>query len=234
MFLSSPMLLAIDTATEQCSVAVRVNGQTIARLTATARGHAELILPMIQEVMAEAGVGFADLDAIAFGRGPGAFTGVRLAVGVVQGLAFARNLPVLPISDLAAIAQQAVPRLSAGSTVLVCMDARMGEVYTGAFAVTEAGLVAALNNEQVCAPEATPLVTAQQGLGAGFIAYPVLRERFSTLPHETALPRASEIALLAEHDFLSGKAVSAEQALPVYLRDQVVHVKTMTATGTTA
>jgi tRNA threonylcarbamoyladenosine biosynthesis protein TsaB len=229
--MSLPVLLALDTSTEQCSVAVRSGGRTVSRLVPTARGHADMILTMVQEVMAGAGVRFTDIDAIAFGRGPGAFTGVRLAVGVTQGLALARDLPVLPVSDLATIAQQGIARVPVGSTILVCMDARMGEIYTAAFTATEFGIVVPASAEQVCAPQAAPLVTAQLGLGAGFVAYPVLQKRFPGLAFESALPRAEEVARLAEHDYLAGQALPVEQALPVYLRDNVVHVKTVTATG---
>jgi tRNA threonylcarbamoyladenosine biosynthesis protein TsaB len=228
---SLPVLLALDTSTEQCSVAVRVNGRTTSRLVPTARGHADMVLGMIQDVMAQAKVGFSDLNAIAFGRGPGAFTGVRLAVGVTQGLACARDLPVLPVSDLAAIAQQGVARVPVGSTIVVCMDARMGEVYTATFVTNEAGLVTPVSDEQVCAPGATPVVTAQLALGAGLVAYPVLQQHFAGVAFESALPHAEDVVLLAERDYLAGKALPAEQALPVYLRDNVVHVKTVTATG---
>lgn len=224
--MSQVNLLAIDTATEQCSVALTDGAQCIERCVQTPRGHADLVLPMVQEVMAEAGLSFAQLNAIAFGRGPGAFTGVRIAIGVAQGLAFASGLPLLPVSDLAAVAQQAVVPVGAG--ILVCMDARMGEVYTGLFVREVDGLMQAHGIERVCRPEQVDVLDELAvGLGTGFRAYPVLRERYAGLTLiDDALPRASHIARLAVRDWDAGLAVSAELAAPVYLRDQVVHVKT--------
>ena len=221
-------LLAIDTATEQCSVALRYQGRSIERCVQTPRGHAEMILPMVQAVLTEAGLAIHQLDAIAFGRGPGAFTGVRIAIGVAQGLAYACDLPVLPISNLAAVAQQAA---STAGDILVCMDARMSEVYWGVFRAAADGLVAPISTERVSAPEwveLAPEQVAATGLGTGFRAYPNLRERFVILNiDDSALPRAAEIALLAERDFAKGLAVSPAAAAPVYLRDQVAHVKSV-------
>ncbi len=229
MMTASAVVLAIDTATEQCSVAVSVSGKVVSRAVLTARGHAEMILSMIQDVVTEAGIVLADVDAIAFGRGPGAFTGVRLAVGVTQGLAFALDKPVLPVSNLAAVAHQAVTELSAGQQVLVCMDARMGEVYTAAYeaCADQAGfLLRVVSPEQVCAPDNVPLTNAVLGLGTGFTAYPALCARFPAVTGRSALPNAVDILALALVDFAAGKAVPVEQALPVYLRDQVTHVRT--------
>lgn len=219
-------LLAIDTATEQCSVALRDAGRSIARCVPTPRGHTELILPMVQEVLTEAGLTLSQLDAIAFGRGPGAFTGVRIAIGVAQGLAYGSGLPLVPISNLAAVAQRAG---GSATHILVCMDARMGEVYWAVFGTDEQGLVIPLSEERVSAPEEVVVsseLTPQIGLGTGFRAYPILRERFAALAiDDQALPRAAEIAMLAERDFGRGLAVNAMAAEPVYLRDRVTHVK---------
>ncbi len=220
-------VLAIDTATEQCSVALSRGTQCIERCVQTPRGHAELVLPMVQELMAEAGLNFTQLNAIAFGRGPGAFTGVRIAIGVAQGLAFAADLPLLPVSDLAAVAQQAT--VPAGARILVCMDARMGEVYTGLFSMGADGLVDSHGDEQVCPPErvTVPANDLTLGLGTGFHAYQTLRERYGVLTlDDHALPRARDIARLGVRDWRAGRAVRAELAALVYLRDQVVHVKT--------
>ena len=220
-------LLAIDTATEQCSVALCVDDRCITRGVVIPRGHAELILPMIKEVLDEAGINLKQLDAIAFGRGPGAFTGVRIAIGVVQGLAFACDLPVIGISNLAAVAQQS-PVVD--GELLVCMDARMNEVYWGHFRFDDGALVVAAGDEQVTAPEVVIDAARADGneptqaLGTGFNAYPVLREYFSRRPiNETALPHAKEIARLAMRDFKLGLAVDAAHAQPVYLRDRVTH-----------
>jgi tRNA threonylcarbamoyladenosine biosynthesis protein TsaB len=225
-----PSLLAIDTATEQCSVALLHNGVELQRGVQTPRGHADLVLPMVQELMAEAGLGFTQLDAIAFGRGPGGFTGVRIAIGVAQGLAYAADLPLVPVSNLAAVAQQAVGSVAMGGQLLICMDARMGEVYSGLFVVSENGLVIAASAEQVCAPETVdiPVQSLAMGLGTGFRAYPVLSMRYAEINlRGDALPHASHIVRLAERDLRAGLTVSAADAVPVYLRDQVVHVKTV-------
>jgi tRNA threonylcarbamoyladenosine biosynthesis protein TsaB len=221
-------LLAIDTATEQCSVALQIDADCIERCIQTPRGHADLVLPMVQELMAEAGLGFTHLDAIAFGRGPGAFTGVRIAIGVAQGLAFAAQLPLLPISDLAAVAQQGAAQIKTGEQLLVCMDARMGEVYSAVFSLTAAGLVMPFSAERVCVPEQVnmPAQELRLALGTGFRAYPLLAERYASLkPRDEALPQAREVAQLGRRDWHAGLAISAELAMPIYLRDQVVQVK---------
>lgn len=221
--------LALDTASAQCSVALVMGDAVIVREVATARDHAQLILPMIDEVLAEGGTTLRQLQGIAFGRGPGSFTGVRIAIGVAQGLAYALGLPVLPISDLAAVAQQVAAQLSTGERVLVCMDARMGEIYTGVFAKAVDGLMVVMEPEQLLPPDSLQVSEprSQVGLGTGFRAYPVLRDRCAGMViHDDALPRAREIVQLAVRDYVAGLAVPPDQALPVYLRDQVVHVKT--------
>lgn len=226
-----PRLLAIDTATEQCSVAVLSESVSLQRCIPTPRGHADLVLPMVHALLSEAGWTMADLHAIAFGRGPGAFTGVRIAIGVAQGLAFAAELPLLPISNLAAVAQQQADQLPVGARLLVCMDARMGEVYAGQFAVAADRLVIAVDDERVCAPEQIDVPAAELSmvLGTGLRAYAPLRTRYASLPiHEDALPRASDIARLALRDWHAGLALRAELAAPVYLRDRVTHVKSVT------
>ncbi|MGH7490350.1 MAG: tRNA (adenosine(37)-N6)-threonylcarbamoyltransferase complex dimerization subunit type 1 TsaB, partial [bacterium] len=128
-------LLAVDTATERCSVALWVDGKIIQQERTLNRAHAEVVLPMVAALLAEAGYTLNQLDGIGFGRGPGGFTGVRVAVSVAQGLAFGAGLPVLPISDLEAMAAGAF-RLHGEPRILVCMDARMGEVYWGAYSVS--------------------------------------------------------------------------------------------------
>ncbi len=220
-------LLAIDTATEQCSVALCIDQACITRSVQTARGHADMILPMIQEVLVESGLTMNQLDAIGFGRGPGGFTGVRIAVGVVQGLAFACDIPVVGVSNLAAVGQQA----PSGNEILVCMDARMNEVYWGSFRFAEDGLVVPTSIEQVSAPEKViELFRNDQrisaaALGTGFLAYPALHEYFhKSVIDNAALPRAIDIAKLAIRDFNLGLAVTAAEAQPVYIRDQVAHV----------
>jgi tRNA threonylcarbamoyladenosine biosynthesis protein TsaB len=212
-------ILAIDTATERCSVALLLEDRFVERSQDTQRGHADLILPMIAEVLREGGVALHALDGIAYGRGPGAFTGVRIAVGVVQGLAFGAQVLTVGVSDLAAVAQQ-ISR--AADDILVCMDARMGEVYWARFqrGVSES-LVHPLGEERVDPPAAVSADSAAVFAGTGFGAYPQLIPLGASAVHGAVLPHAREIALLAEPEFRAGRGLPAAQAAPVYLRDQV-------------
>lgn len=217
-------LLAIDTATERCSVALLAGGSIIERSAETPRGHAELILPMVEAVLQESGLRLQQLDGLAYGRGPGAFTGVRIAVGVAQGLAYGAQLATVGVSDLAAVAQQVA---RGGDRILVCMDARMGEVYWGTFQSTPGGLVIPTGSERVDRPEAVIVGDATAFAGTGFGAYPQLAAGRSGLPiHDSVLPHARDIARLAEPELRAGRGRPAEQAQPVYLRDQVAVVKT--------
>ncbi len=222
-------ILALDTATESCSAALLIDGRLTGRELELGRGHAEHILPMIDELLADAGASLGTLDAIAFGRGPGGFTGVRLAASVTQGLAFGAGLPVIPVSDLAAVAQRAaVEEVDAPNRVIVCNDARMREVYWACFEC-RAGLAAIVGEERVAPPETVTVPAAWTsgaiiGAGRGFSAYPDLRTRLESrlsAVHERLLPRAHEIALLAVPVLQAGHAVTPEQAVPVYLRDEV-------------
>jgi len=218
-------ILAIETATEACSAALWIDGALTSRFEVAPREHTRLILPMMDELLAEAGVGLADLDALAFGRGPGAFTGVRIAAAVIQGAAFGAELPVVPVSTLAALAQQGLD--ADAPRVLAALDARMGEVYWGAFEADAEGLAVAVGAEQVITPEAVPVPEGQgwRGVGSGWGTYEqILRERLGDRVGDVdpaAYPGAVEVARLAVRDFAAGLAVSAEQALPVYLRDKV-------------
>lgn len=218
-------ILAIDTATERCSVALRVDGRTVSRTVETVRGHADLILPLVQEVLAEGAASLRGLDGIAYGRGPGAFTGVRIAIGVVQGLALGADLSTVGVSNLAAVAQQV-----AGGTdrILVCMDARMNEVYWGVFERGAAdGLVRAASMEQVSGPDAVIVDAAVPiAAGTGFRAYPLLAQRFGgSVLRPDVLPHAEQIALLGEASLGAGEGVPARDAQPVYLRNNVAIAK---------
>jgi tRNA threonylcarbamoyladenosine biosynthesis protein TsaB len=223
-------LLALDTSTELGSAALWLDGVLISREASRERGLGELILPMIDELLSEAAVGLAQLDAIAFGRGPGAFTGVRLGAGVAQGLAFAAGLPLLPISDLRALAARVLLLEGAPARALICQDARMHEVYWGCYQRVAAS-VRPLGPEAVAAPADVALPPAWQGApvsgaGSGFTAYatrlaPVAAQLSAVFADFR--PRAREIALLAASDGLAS-AVPAEQAQPVYLRDDVAQV----------
>lgn len=222
-------ILAIDTATERCSVALWVHGEVLEQQKLLNRAHAEVILPMVDQLLSESGSSLRELDGIAFGRGPGGFTGVRVAVSVAQGLAFGAELPVLPVSDLAAVAA-AAQRLHDAQRVLVCMDARMREVYWGAYSVEERGL-AVLDGEHLSSPEqvAVPEPVTWYGAGSGFLAYgEALQARLgSSLGglDSSLLPSACDVGRLAAEAYVRGEYLPAEQALPVYLRDQVAWPK---------
>jgi tRNA threonylcarbamoyladenosine biosynthesis protein TsaB len=213
-------VLAVDTATERCSVALWSEGQSLERGTDTSRGHADLVLPMVAEVLAEAGITLRELDGIAFGCGPGGFTGVRIAVSVTQGLAFAAELPVVGISNLAAVAQQ-VGR--PGDQVLVCMDARMEQVYCGRFERAPGSAhVVAVSAERVLAPAEVERGAASLLAGTGLRAYSQLASAWPDLMQcADVLPHAREIALLGLAALKAGAGVPAWEAQPVYLRDAV-------------
>jgi tRNA threonylcarbamoyladenosine biosynthesis protein TsaB len=227
-------ILAIDTATENCSAALLIDGQVITRERMLERGHAEIILPMVDELLAEAGISLAALTVIAFGRGPGGFTGVRLAASLAQGLAFGAGLPVVPVSDLAALAQRVLGQDAAVERVLACTDARMREVYWGCFERTAAGLAAAIAEEHVGKPATVHLPQAWAGqahalpvwgAGSGFAACPEVHAALGAALRgvlEGLFPRALEIARLAAPEAAAGRVLPAEQALPVYLRDDVI------------
>lgn len=217
-------LLAIETATEACSAALSVNGRIIERREIAPRRHAELILPMVESLLAEAGLARAQLDGIAVGRGPGAFTGVRLAIAVAQGLALALDIPVVPVSSLAALAQDAP---GSDAAILAVIDARMGEVYAGAFRRGAGDLVEAIGEETVARADELTLPQSTQWciVGTGWDAYrDALGARLPAPPafaDGARYPQASAIARLAAPRFGAALGVPAEQALPVYLRDKV-------------
>jgi tRNA threonylcarbamoyladenosine biosynthesis protein TsaB len=224
-------LLALDTATESCSVALVLGDQLVVREEEAGRKAADLILVMVDAVLAEGGVRLTSLDAIAFGRGPGAFTGVRLAVSVTQGLAFAAGLPVAPVSDLAALAQRAFDEEPGVCRVISVSDARMREVYWGCFERDAAGLACALGDEHVAAAETVMPPPAWSGLpvlgaGRGLALYPALAGGLGLhAVREAWLPRAREIARLAAPQVAAGRLAAPEEAQPLYLRDDVAHAR---------
>ncbi|MEO5342682.1 MAG: tRNA (adenosine(37)-N6)-threonylcarbamoyltransferase complex dimerization subunit type 1 TsaB [Gammaproteobacteria bacterium SHHR-1] len=223
-------ILALDTSAEACSVALNLDGELIGRLRHAPRRHTELILPMLEQLLAEAGLGLTQLDAIAFGRGPGSFTGVRIAAGVTQGIALGAGLAVVPISTLAALALRGY-REQAEQNLLAAFDARMKEIYWGAYRVDDQGLVQLKGREAVLPPEqASPPEAADWfALGSGWAAYPEALRQATALPSGRCdsglVCRAEEMALLAERELLEGRAVGPEQALPLYLRDRVAWSK---------
>ncbi|AVX24078.1 tRNA (adenosine(37)-N6)-threonylcarbamoyltransferase complex dimerization subunit type 1 TsaB [Pseudomonas syringae pv. aptata] len=219
-------LLALDTATEACSVALLHDGKVLSHYEVIPRLHAQRLLPMIKTLMAEAGIAMSALDAIAFGRGPGAFTGVRIAIGVVQGLAFALERPVLPVSNLAVLAQRAW-REHGVSQVASAIDARMDEVYWGCYHET-ASEMRLLGDEAVMAPELAtlPAQASGQWFGAGTGWGYAERIPVSLAGHDAAmLPHAQDLLTLATFAWHRGEALPADDAQPVYLRDKVATPK---------
>ncbi|WP_273526946.1 tRNA (adenosine(37)-N6)-threonylcarbamoyltransferase complex dimerization subunit type 1 TsaB [Pseudomonas sp.] len=219
-------LLALDTATEACSVALLHDGRVLSHYEVIPRLHAQRILPMIQTLLAEAGIALSALDAIAFGRGPGAFTGVRIAVGVVQGLAFALERPVLPVSTLATIAQRAW-REHGATRVAAAIDARMDEVYWGCYR-EHAGEMQLCGSEAVLPPEQAglPRDAAGSWFGAG-TGWGYAARIPVAVGHMDAqlLSHAEDLLRLATFAWQRGEAVEADQAQPVYLRDNVATPK---------
>ena len=224
-------ILAIETATDACSAALLIDDELFVEFELAPRQHTKLILPMVDKVLATAGVALTDVDAIAFGRGPGAFTGLRIAAGVTQGLALAADVPVIPISTLAALAQQAY-EIKQHTHSMVALDARINEVYWGCYTVQD-GRVVLQGEEQVLLPqtvELTPeLATVKwAGIGSGWSVYSdVLQEKAKSAGvtlqqiYAESVPSAASIARLAAYEFQAGHYFAVEDAQPVYLRDKV-------------
>ena len=220
---ASPNLLAMETSTEACSVAVLRDGVVFERFEVAPRRHAELTLPWVNAVLVDAGIAKSDLDAIAVGIGPGAFTGVRLGVSLAQGMALALGIPAIGVSTLAALAMRATP--DDGSRVLAAIDARMGEVYWAPFEL-RGGEAVALAAERVSVPDVV-LVEGQgwHGVGTGFDAqHGRLARRLAgqlAAVDAAALPHAADIARLAVRAYERGEAHSPERLEPAYLRNNV-------------
>jgi len=223
-------LLSLETSTEACSAALLIDGETTERYQIAPQQHNKLILPMIESLLTEAGLKLQDMDALAFGRGPGSFTGVRIAAGVVQGLAFGADLAIAPVSTLAAMAQEAFAETS-DDFAFPCIDARMGEVYWGVYRRDAGGFAELLGAETVTDAGAVifPDEAVGAGIGSGWATYEaVLTERLGEqvrgiLPNR--FPRAAFIARLGAEVFRQGGCVPAENAQPVYLRDKVAKKK---------
>ncbi len=221
-------LLAFETATEACSVALWIDGDLCERFEIAPRRHAELALPWAEQLLVEAGIAKSQLDAIAVGRGPGAFTGVRLAIAVAQGIALALDLPVVSVSTLAALAASLPPLPSQGegsNRILAAIDARMGEIYLGSFTRCGTGLTA-LSDECVVKPDVAIVVDGHwHGVGTGFAAAGnalQLHLQAQLLSVDaTALPHAADIARLAAIAFSNGQAMAPESIEPAYLRNNV-------------
>jgi len=219
-------ILAIDTSGDACSAALLHSGEIRQVIEHKPRQHGELILGMMEALLHESALRLSELDALAFGRGPGSFTGVRIAASVIQGAAFAAGLPVVPVSTLAAMTQGQFRR-GGQRRLLPALDARMDEVYWGCYQVDEEDLARNSGEERVCAPSRVPVPEngGWIGVGPGWSVYaPALRERLGEAVSDTvpdAYCEARDIAFIAAADFAAGRHVSAERAIPVYLRDQV-------------
>lgn len=217
-------ILAFDTSTQQCSVALYYQGAIKDVSLPASNQHAELILPLIESLLSEAGLSLVQLDAIGFGRGPGSFTGLRIAASLAQGLACTHDIPVAPISTLQALAQAAYEQWQAKQAA-VAIDARMQQIYWSTFKLNTAGIMESVSPEMVVDPEQVSLnETDWTGIGTGWAAYPEqLQNLRMQLTHldEHAVPQARTIAWLAQKVFEQNLTVAPEYALPIYLRDKV-------------
>ncbi len=213
-------LLALDTSTEFLSLALQLNDKTFTHYQHAGNASSQLILPQIQALLDEANVKLSDLDGIAFGAGPGAFTGVRIACGVAQGLGFGANIPVVGVNTLLALAEA-----SGEDNVIACLDARMGEIYHAAFEkINGEWIDQSITN--VIKPEAAPVLEgAWLGAGSGWAVYGEILSKIygenvvKTLPNIT--PMAEAILQLATPIFTAGEAKPASEAMPIYIRNRV-------------
>lgn len=218
-------LLALDTSTEACSVALLYQNTVITRDEVCPQQHSKRILPMIDSVLAEAGLSLKALDGIVFGRGPGSFTGVRIGVSVAQGLAFGANLPVYGVSTLAAMAQAAV-RLYQATQIVAAIDARMAEVYLASFGCDTTGIVQPLTAEQAVKPHlltSLGLTGKVIAVGTGWQTYAdeLQQVQQAQIASDILYPSAQDMLSLALPLYDQGRFVSAEHAEPVYVRDEV-------------
>lgn len=220
-------ILALDTSTDACSVALWLDGEVHEDFRVIPRQHTKELLPMVSALLDSHSLKVADLDAIAFGRGPGSFAGIRIATGTAQGLAFAAELPMLPVSTLAAMALKA-HRETGAAQVVAALDARMDEVYAGCYRF-EAGLPVELGPERVCSPAELSLPSGVfHATGSGFNYRSDMTKledvQLSGVTTE-CYPAAGLMAELAAREFAAGGAVDADKAMPVYLRDEVAWKK---------
>ncbi|MDO9239489.1 MAG: tRNA (adenosine(37)-N6)-threonylcarbamoyltransferase complex dimerization subunit type 1 TsaB [Methylicorpusculum sp.] len=218
-------LLAVETATEACSAALFINGEIREHFELAPRTHTQRILPMIEALMTEADLRPQQLDAVAFGCGPGSFTGVRIATGVIQGIAFGADLPVVPISTLAALAQDAFDSTNE-SVIFSAIDARLSEIFWAVYLRDANGFAELVGKENVI-PADLADACHQKGIGVGS-AWRVYSEVLLAKLTQSVisfdadrLPRAAAVASLGVRGMLAGRAVSVEVAMPVYLRDKV-------------
>lgn len=214
-------LLALDTSTENCSLALWLDGELVTRQELAGQRHSDLILPMLDELLKATGLELRQLDGIAFGEGPGSFTGLRIGCGVAQGLAFGAGLPVVGISTLLALAEAAP-----GERVLACLDARIGEIYHAAYEKRE-GIWHTVSAPSLCLAQDAPTLPGSGwvGVGSGFAAYgEALQQRYSgqlATTDGSVYPQAGEMARLAAPLFAQGLGQDAALAAPLYIRNKV-------------
>ncbi len=226
-------ILAVDTSSEACSIALSRNGEITSEFVLAPRQHTQLLLPMIDQLLVSQGIALADLDAIAYGRGPGSFTGLRICLGIVQGLAFSAEIPVIPVSTLQTMAVGAIRQfsLSGDHHILVALDARMDEVYGAVYEVSSP-LPKEVMSEFVGAPEQLsecPLLAEVPAsklikVGAG-CHYSAIQAIEAGQEDQGLLARAEDMLILAEVAYAQGECVAAEDTQPVYLRDSVAWKK---------
>lgn len=214
-------LLALDTSTENCSVALWLDGEVFSRQEMAGQRHSDLILPMLEELLGEAGITLKSLDGIAFGEGPGSFTGLRIGCGVAQGLALGADLPVLGVSTLLALAAAAP-----GDRVLACLDARIGEIYHAAYEKRQ-GAWLTVSEPSLCYAKDAPELPGTGWIGAGsaFSAYAeALQQRYAgqlLSSDGSVYPQARDMAKLAAPLFEQGLGKDAGLAAPLYIRNKV-------------
>lgn len=224
-------LLAFDTTTEACSVALLQDDHITEYFILASNKHTEIILPMIKNLLANHQLTLDDLTAIAFTRGPGSFTGLRVGAGIAQGLAFAANKPVVPVSTLATLAYQAHSQYQA-DFIIPAIDARMNEIYCAAYHI-ENDKIESLMPEMLCSPSALTIPATNQASKPWFAigsAWDNYAEKLQPIASHhiqftiaNAYPKACYVAMLGKKQWLNNEHCSAEQALPIYLRDKVTH-----------
>ncbi|WP_448547808.1 tRNA (adenosine(37)-N6)-threonylcarbamoyltransferase complex dimerization subunit type 1 TsaB [Thalassotalea fusca] len=219
--------LAIDASTEACSVALSVDGHVTHEFEHCPQSHSLVLLPMVDRVLKQAKVSLSELDGIIYGRGPGSFTGVRIGIGVVQGLAFAANLRLVGVSTMQAMAQQAYSE-HGQTSVLAAIDARMSEVYTCLFQVDADGVMQPVTQEQVLPPEqVSPTlpegVSSAYAVGTGFDAYADVLSALKAQSEspQVLYPNAKAMLPCGMALFEQGESLAPEDAQPTYVRDTV-------------
>lgn len=218
-------ILSLDTCTESCSASLMVKGKIFSELAVVPREHSQRILPMVDSVLSQANIKLADVDLIAYGRGPGSFTGIRICTSMTQGLALGQDIPVIGLSTLQTMAQ-AVYDDQGAEQIIAAIDARMGEVYWGQFIVID-GIAQGVGRESVIAPDLVKLTLETEGTlvatGTGFDTYPELLELSSHIvpADNIKFPDAKSMLALAKQGYTQGLSTTVDELAPVYVRDTV-------------